>query len=93
MEQDEAQNPLQGYFDWQVTTLMLAKDLAQPLTRGNDAEHQARRAETEDEVREFTLAIIPREYLEQPGREWPPDLMMRITRATLERAATTAGIA
>lgn len=90
---NESDNPLQGYFEWQVTTLMLAKDLAEPLKRGDEPAHERRRHAVEEEVRAFTIELIPRPYLEDPSLEWPPDLMMRITRATLERAAETAGIA
>ncbi len=89
----EADNPLQGYFDWQVNTLMLAYDLAEPIERGNEEAHRNRRADVEDEVRRFTLAVIPDVYRNDPSLPWPPSVMMDITRATLLRAAQVAGLA
>ena len=34
-------NPLQGYFDWQVTTLMLAHDLSNPIPGSVKYRHAA----------------------------------------------------
>ena len=30
-------NPLQGYYEWQITTLMLAYDLVEPVPREDEA--------------------------------------------------------
>ncbi len=87
------ENPLQGYYDWQVTTLMLARDLGDPLPGGDEAAWIARREETESMVREMTLAVLPEAYRNDPNRDWPPELFMDITRVTLMRAANLAGIA
>lgn len=91
-DEPQTDNPLQGYYDWQVTTIMLARDLAEPLQPGNDKAHQQRRQAVEDEVKAFSLEIIPQRFLDDPSLPWPPDLMMRITRETLRRAAAEAGI-
>ncbi|MEM8783761.1 MAG: hypothetical protein AAGE65_13025 [Planctomycetota bacterium] len=88
----EADNPLQGYFDWQVNTLMLAYDLAEPITGPDESAHRTRRASVEDEVRRFSLAVVPEVYRNDPSLDWPPDVMMDITRATLLRAAQVAGL-
>ncbi len=83
---DNEPNPLQGYFDWQVTTLMLAYDLHDPIDRAQEDEAVRRRQRVEREVRDLSLAQVPREYLEDNDREWTPDVMRAITRATLRRA-------
>ncbi|MEM1444705.1 MAG: hypothetical protein AAGF84_01490 [Planctomycetota bacterium] len=88
----KADNPLQGYFDWQVNTLMLAYDLAEPIAGADEQTHQRRRADVEDEVRRFSLAVVPEVYRNDASLEWPPDVMMDITRATLLRAAQVAGL-
>lgn len=85
-------NPLQGYFDWQVTTLMLARDLADPLPAGDEASHHQRRHQIEDEVRTLTLGILPEQFKHDATLDWPPELMMTITRATLKQAAKIAGL-
>ena len=89
----EADNPLQGYYDWQVNTLMLAYDLHTPMKHGDEEAHRRRRSSVEDEVRELTLAVVPDLYKNDPSLNWPPDVMMDITRATLLRAAHLSGIA
>ncbi|MFA9477798.1 hypothetical protein ACERK3_05760 [Phycisphaerales bacterium AB-hyl4] len=87
---DEA-NPLQGYYEWQITTLMLAYDLTDPIPQGDDgdmAEH--RRKAIEQELGELVRNLLPQEYLENPERDFPPEVMMAITRATLRRAMEIA---
>jgi hypothetical protein len=82
---DQDDNPLQGYFDWQVTTLLLAYDLTDPIPSDNPELAEQRRTKTEQEVREFSLAVIPEMYLNDPTLDWPPEVMMTITRATFDR--------
>lgn len=77
-------NPLQGYFEWQVTTLMLAYDLVDPIHDEQAANR--RRREIEMEVGELSRAALPRELLEDPQAQWDPSIMPRVTRATLKRA-------
>jgi len=85
-------NPLQGYFDWQVTTLMLAHDLADPLPGGDEDAHHQRRHAVEDEVRVLTLGLLPEQFKHDATLAWPPELMMTITHQTLKRAAEIAGL-
>lgn len=89
---DDEQSPLQGYFDWQVNTLMLAYDLKHPIERGDAQGAMQRRAQVEREVSDFTLALIPDIYRNDPSLEWPASIMMEITRTTLKKAAEAAGV-
>jgi len=84
-DHDNDDNPLQGYFDWQVTTLSLAYDLVDPIPAESPGEAEQRRSQTEQEVRAFSLAVIPKQYQEDPTLDWPPEVMMAITRATFDR--------
>jgi len=92
MAEDSQTNPLQGYYEWQVTTLLLAYDLAKPVARGDDETAQARRAQVEGEVSELTLNQLPQRYKDNPELDWPAEVMMTITRATLQRASEIAGL-
>lgn len=83
--EDQDDNPLQGYFDWQVTTLLLAYDLTDPIPGDKPELAEQRRAKTEQEVRDFSLTVVPEEYLNDPSLDWPPEVMMAITRATFAR--------
>ncbi len=83
-------NPLQGYFEWQVTTLMLAYDLVDPIHDEEAANGRRRRIELE--VGELSRAALPKELLEDEHAAWDPSIMPGITRATLRRAAEIAGL-
>ncbi len=89
--EDQEDNPLQGYFDWQVTTLLLAYDLMDPIPSETPAAIEDRRTPTEQEVREFTLAVVPQKYLDDPALDWPSEVMMAITRATFDRLNQITG--
>ncbi len=89
--EDQDDNPLQGYFDWQVTTLLLAYDLTDPIPGDNPQAAEQRRAKTEQEVREFSLTVVPDKYLNDPSLDWPPEVMMAITRATFDRVNQITG--
>ena len=91
---DHENNPLQGYFEWQVTTFMLAYDLVDPIQPGPDEEQQAnrRRREIEIEVSEMVKGLLPKRLLEDETAEWDRDIMTAITRATLRRANEIAGL-
>ncbi|MEX0744699.1 MAG: hypothetical protein WD118_03780 [Phycisphaeraceae bacterium] len=91
-QQDGEPNPLQGYYEWQVTTLLLAYDLAEPMPRDDEDEAQRRRERVEQELGELVQGLLPQEYLDHPERDFPPEIMMAITRATLRRASEVAGI-
>lgn len=87
---DHETNPLQGYFEWQVTTLMLAYDLSDPIHDEKAA--NARRRRIELEVGELSRAALPKHLLEDEHAPWDPSVMPGITRATLQRAAEIAGM-
>lgn len=91
-ESNTTESAMQGYFDWQVTTLMLAYDLVEPIKPTDPEAGQARRAAIENEVRELSLAVIPDLFKSDPTLDWPPEVMMDITRATLLRSAQVSGI-
>lgn len=91
-EQNHEDNPLQGYFDWQVTTLMLAHDLSDPIPSGDEDGHHQRRQQVEDEVRTLTLGVLPEQFKHDATLAWPPELMMAITRETLKTANRIAGL-
>ncbi|MEO1237643.1 MAG: hypothetical protein AAFX76_12720 [Planctomycetota bacterium] len=89
---NSSESAMQGYFDWQVTTLMLAYDLNDPIDpRAPDAGERRRRS-IEEEVRRISLAVVPDVYVNDPSLDWPPDVMMAITRTTLKHAADVAGL-
>ena len=81
-----------SYYDWQLSTLLLAYDAADPLPRSDVAGLQKRQQQCEREVREIALSAIPTEYQRDPTREIPPQLAVGITRATLKRAAQIVGL-
>ena len=91
-DQQDNQSALQGYFDWQVTTLMLAYDLNDPVDAADPEAGEQRRRSIEEEVRKITLDVVPDIYKNDPSLDWPPDLMMAITRTTLKHAADIAGL-
>lgn len=88
----DEENPLQGYFDWQVTTLMLAHDLTQPLPQGDEEAHHQRRYQVEEEVRTLTLGVLPEQFKHDASLAWPPEIMMSITRETLKTASRIGGL-
>ena len=83
---------LMGYYEWQVTTLMLAYDLVDPVPSENDQRIEQRRSEVMQEVSDLVRQLLPQEYLDNPERDFPPEVMMRITRATLARAVDIADL-
>lgn len=92
MSEQHEDNPLQGYYEWQVTTLMLAHDLADPIPSEQADRAEQRRERIYDEVRDLVMGLLPQQYKDDPSLDWPPELMMQITRATLKRAAEIAGV-
>lgn len=89
---EEQQSSLQGYYEWQVTTLMLAYDLVDPIPPGDEQRVEQRRDAAAEEVRQLVRDLLPQEYLDDPEKDFPPELMMRITRTTLQRAIEIAGL-
>lgn len=91
-QQSDEANPMQGYYDWQLTTLMLAYDLVDPIPRGDDELAQQRRDQIAEELGQMVRELLPQEYLDDPSRDFPPEIMMAITRATLRWAMDIAGL-
>jgi len=81
-----------SYYDWQVSTLLLAYDVVDPIARTDEARLVARQQEVEMELHRMAHAILPADYLENPGRDFPPEVVMEMTRATLRRAAAIVGL-
>ena len=75
-----------SYFDWQVSTLMLAYDVADPVARTDDKRHGERQRHVEQEIHELAHATIPETYKQNPSLDFPPAIVMMLTRATLKRA-------
>lgn len=81
-----------SYFDWQVSTLLLAYDVVEPLERGDDARLTERQKAVDLEVHELAMKTIPAAYRKNPGLEFPPAVVMLLTRATLTRAMEIIGL-
>ena len=82
-----------SYLDWQISTLMLAHDVRQPLSRDDHAGQEKRQRQCEVEARDIAMSVIPADFQNDPTKEFPPRLVMEMTKATLARAAVIAGIA
>jgi hypothetical protein len=80
-----------SYLDWQISTLMLAYDVAQPIARNDIAKLTERQQSVEKEIRDLALATIPKSYRENPQSEFPADVVVLLTRATLRRAIAITG--
>ncbi len=81
-----------SYYDWQVSTLLLAYDTVEPLAREDVASLQKRQQAVELEVRKIALSVIPPAYERSPEKEIPPEVILEITKATLRRAAEVARV-
>jgi hypothetical protein len=80
-----------SYYDWQVSTLMLAYDVAEPIQRDDDARLEQRQRGVETELHEMVHRVLPKDYLENPQREFPPEVVTLLTKATIARAAEIIG--
>jgi hypothetical protein len=71
---------------------MLAYDAMEPLER-DDIDGLSRRENTVvAELQQLARAVLPVEYLLNPQQEYPPDVVMLLTRATVARAAIILGM-
>jgi len=75
-----------SYYDWQISTLMLAYDVVQPLSRDDQQRLGEREQAVREELHAMVHEVLPQEYLENPGSEFPPEMVSQLTRATLRRA-------
>jgi hypothetical protein len=81
-----------SYYDWQVSTLMLAYDAVEPIGRDDDKRQAERQQSVEKELQKMVHEVIPEEYRRDPEREFPPQVVMLLTRAVLQRAAGIVGL-
>ncbi len=81
-----------SYFDWQVSTLMLAYDAADPLDRGATDALTRRQQKVEQEIHTLAHQMLPEEYKQNPQLEFPPQVVVMLTKATLLRASEIAGL-
>jgi hypothetical protein len=81
-----------SYFDWQVSTLMLAYDVAQPLARDDEKGQAEREQAVQRELYALVRAILPKNYLENPQTDFPPETVVMLTRGTIARAAQILGM-
>jgi hypothetical protein len=77
-----------SYYEWQLSTLMLAYDTVDPIDRDDTDAHAKRQQACEKELYDLVQAVLPKEYLENPKTDFPPDVVVELTKATIRRAAT-----
>jgi hypothetical protein len=86
-EHEHAPAGQHSYYDWQLATLMYAYDVAEPLP-GSDQDALAKRMQScEFELYELAKAVIPEGYWTNQGVNLSPEVVMRLTQATIIRAA------
>ena len=81
-----------SYFDWQVSTLMLAYDVIDPIPRSDDKRQSERQQQVHQEIYDMAQANIPPAYKNKPELDFPPAVVMLLTRATLKRASQIVGL-
>lgn len=81
-----------SYFDWQVSTLMLAYDAVQPVNRDDEPSQAAREQQVQRELHQLAHAVIPEWYLKNPTEDFPPEIVVLLTKATVARAAQILGM-
>ena len=81
-----------SYYDWQVSTLMLAYDAVEPLGRHDESALARRQQQVEEELHQMVHEVLPEDYRRDPQREFPPEVVVMLTRATIRRAAEIVGL-
>jgi hypothetical protein len=81
-----------SYYDWQLSTLLLAYDSVEPLARDDEAKMARRQQAVEEELHGLVHEVLPEDYKRDPGREFPPEVVVLLTRATVRRAANIIGL-
>jgi len=81
-----------SYYDWQVSTLLLAYDAVEPLGRDDEEGLARRQRAVEEELHRLAHEVLPENYRRNPEREFPAEVVVLLTRATLRRAATIVGL-
>ena len=80
------------YFEWQCATLMYAHDAIEPLHRLDEDAIARRRQQVEQEVYELFLHAVPQEIRDDPNRDFPAEIVIDLTKATLRMACEIAGV-
>ncbi len=75
-----------SYYEWQVSTLMLAYDVAEPLSRDDDEALAQREQNVQQELHRMVHGVLPQEYLTNAQQDFPPEMVQILTRATIQRA-------
>ena len=81
-----------SYYDWQLSTLLLAYDAVEPLRRDDEDGLGRRQRAVEEELHRMAHEVLPEDYRRNPEREFPPEVVVMLTRATLRRAASIVGL-
>lgn len=81
-----------SYFDWQVSTLMLAYDAVQPIGRDDEPSLATREQQVQRELHQLAHAVIPDWYLKNPSEDFPAEIVVLLTKATVARAAQILGM-
>jgi hypothetical protein len=80
-----------SYYDWQVSTLMLAYDVAEPIHRDDLKKLEERQRNVEMELHEMVHRLLPKSYLDNPQEDFPAEVVVLLTRATIDRAVEIMG--
>lgn len=67
---------------------MLAYDAIKPLARDDVEGHTQRQQACEKELYGLVQAVLPKDYLENPQTDFPPEVVVELTKATIRRAST-----
>ncbi|MBC7785676.1 MAG: hypothetical protein H7144_17745 [Burkholderiales bacterium] len=81
-----------SYYEWQVSTLMLAYDVVDPIPRDADKQIAGRQQKVEEEIHAMAMKLIPQTYRDNPQMEFPPAITMLLTKATIARASEILGM-
>ena len=86
----EAPNDARGthsLYDWQLSTLMLAYDAADPIDRADAEALSAREQGVMQELQQIARRVVPAEFWQDGSRPLTPQLAHDLTKAVIRRAA------
>jgi hypothetical protein len=83
--------PTHSYYDWQLSTLLLAHDAVAPLPRHDNNALGEREQAVQKELYQLVHQTLPEAYKQNPQAEFPPEVVILLTKATLRRACEIAG--
>ena len=81
-----------SYFEWQLSTLLLAYDAVEPIDRDDEARLAEREMRVQRELYDLVHAALPQSYRDNPAQDFPPEIVVALTKATLRRAAEIVGV-